>query len=207
MNTKELILVTALRLFNERGTDVITVRHIAAEMGISHGNLCYHFSNTDTIVSRLYDQLVERLSKRIQAVMTLETLSLPLLTALARQTLTTLAEYRFLMLDFAGVMRRLPELRDKHRALIGQRKGVFREILVQLRAQGLLRAELYSGHDEDLLDQFFIVGDFWLASATLLSDKTVAQQLAHYQRVFLALIAPLLTERGFAQWRALGEPM
>lgn len=103
MSTKEAILATALRLFNERGTDVITVRHIAGEMGISHGNVCYHFPNTDAIVSRLYDQLVDRLSKRIQAVITLEALSLPLLTALARQSLTTLAEYRFLMLDFAGV--------------------------------------------------------------------------------------------------------
>lgn len=159
MSTKETILATALRLFNERGTDVITVRHIAGEMGISHGNVCYHFPNTDAIVSRLYDQLVDRLSKRIQAVITLEALSLPLLTALARQSLTTLAEYRFLMLDFAGVMRRLPELRDKHRALVRERKGVFREILGQLRAQNLLRAELYPGHDEDLLNQFFIVGD------------------------------------------------
>ncbi len=73
MLRKEAILQTALKLFNETNTQSATTNHIAKAMGISPGNLHYHYKNREEIVRLLYIELkneaslsVQKLPKNIQ---------------------------------------------------------------------------------------------------------------------------------------------
>jgi AcrR family transcriptional regulator len=68
LKTKDKILQISLQLFNERGERTVTTNHIAAEMGISPGNLYYHFRNKQEIIK----ELMELYQKE-----TLDLLSLP----------------------------------------------------------------------------------------------------------------------------------
>ena len=55
----DLILDTALTLFNEQGSYTVTTNHIAKAMGISPGNLYYHFKNKEHIIRELLARLVK----------------------------------------------------------------------------------------------------------------------------------------------------
>ena len=57
MSNRNRILELALRLMNEEGAEAAGTTRIAAELGISPGNLYYHFANREEIVRVLFDAL------------------------------------------------------------------------------------------------------------------------------------------------------
>ena len=52
--TKDKILRTALGLFNNEGESEVSAVDIASVMGISPGNLYYHYKGKDEIISALF---------------------------------------------------------------------------------------------------------------------------------------------------------
>ena len=53
VTTRERILEAARRLFNQKGYAATTVAEIAASIGISQGNLTYHFPTKRDLVTEL----------------------------------------------------------------------------------------------------------------------------------------------------------
>ena len=65
--TRERIAETGLSLFNRHGAPNVTTADIAAEMGISPGNLYYHFRNKDEIAAELFKAFERRLEGLLTA--------------------------------------------------------------------------------------------------------------------------------------------
>ena len=57
--TEERIFTTAIRLFNERGYDGVSLRDIAREAGTTIGNMTYHFSKKEDLLMRIVEDLYQ----------------------------------------------------------------------------------------------------------------------------------------------------
>lgn len=225
LKTRERILEAARTLFNKNGTDEVSTRHIATELGISHGNLCYHFPRKEDIIEALYKQLAERMSAQVLALHQPTSVQAPKRTSrLSRQktvsqntqpqmTLNSLLagtvrsfevlyEYKFLMLDFVSVMRKLPSVREHYTELVRLRKQQFSAIRAYCVAEGWMKADTASRFDATMNEVLFIVGDFWMASAEILYEGEESAKIPYYAKVMEALFVPLLTEKGLRELAA-----
>ncbi len=68
--TKRRILETAIGLFNEKGTTAVTTNHIAATLGISPGNLYYHFRNKEEIIREIFTLMEMESREGLSAIAT-----------------------------------------------------------------------------------------------------------------------------------------
>jgi AcrR family transcriptional regulator len=103
MKTRERILATALRLFNEAGTAPVSTNHIADALGISPGNLYYHFRNKEEIIRALFEQQFARWDEPN----TLSDERMPTLADLqqiVRATFVTAWEYRFIYRELIALL-------------------------------------------------------------------------------------------------------
>lgn len=196
-NTRQNILDAALQLFNARGVDQVSIRDVAAKTGISHGNLCYYFPNVDSLVENLYLQLATE-QDELFTQMTAQDVSLQTLKASSGGSLTLLYKYRFLMLDFVTVMRTNKKIRDHYRKLFAIRKTQFKNVFAWMIAEGYMQPEMYPGHYDKVIEQLFIVGDFWMASAEILYDGKEKDKVAHYADIIDQVLFPYLTAKALS---------
>lgn len=207
IKTRERILEAARILFNQYGTDAISTRQIAQTLGISHGNLCYHFARKDDIIAALYEQLVQAMDTQVLRYQTTDSKRLPTLKDVFWGSVVAfeqMHQYKFLMLDFVSVMRKLPSVKTHYQALIAFRKQQFTALQMYGVAQGWFRPELFQQYGSQINDALMIMGDFWISSAEILYQGEQSEKIRYYASVFQAMLIPLLTPEGLAQLQSIG---
>lgn len=197
-NTKSKILITALKLFNEFGLAKVTLRNIAKKMGISQGNLCYHFKKREDILEALYYQLVALMDEVVQqAGMSLPTLSSSFQTS--KKMMQHFYDYRFFMLDFVQIMRENQSIHQHYKALSNLRKQQFLGMFELWIHEGLMRPEEFEGEFDNLYLRSNILGDFWLSSAIVQQDLK-EDLVEKYNHVVFQNLYPYLTPKGKNQF-------
>jgi AcrR family transcriptional regulator len=195
VSTEKKILNTARKLFNERGTANVTVRHIAAEMKISHGNLCYHYPSTGAIIRALYEELVEQFNKAISSIAANGKM-LDYVQQVSRGIAEQMYDYRFFFLDFVDIIRSDEWIRKHYRQLMEERKKQFRSIFAFMVSEGLLQPEKIPGQYEQLTELQFLSGDFWLSRAQIMGIRGKEKQVDFFMQMQLVPIIGMLTEKG-----------
>ena len=114
-STRERILSVSLQLFNSRGERSVTTNHIAAELGISPGNLYYHFRNKQAIIEELYrdhrEDVLSRMTLAPNGKFSMDDKA----TLFAHLT-QALWAYRFFYRDTEHILSESPELAAQHKA-------------------------------------------------------------------------------------------
>ncbi|WP_173911598.1 TetR/AcrR family transcriptional regulator [Acinetobacter sp. Marseille-Q1618] len=189
VKTKDRILQISLQLFNERGERSITTNHIAAELGISPGNLYYHFRNKQEIIK----ELMEKYQKE-----TLEMLALPDDRAVNAndkiryfQVLSSqLWEYRFLHRDVYHLIENNGDFRKVYPRFAGKVMQQGQKIYHAFVDAGLM--QMTASEIEALIINIWIVLTNWtnflymsghLSNSNHLDEKWIWQALR--QMVFL----------------------
>lgn len=194
IKTKDRILRTSLSLFNERGLSQVTLRTIAKEMGISQGNLNYHFKKRQDIIKALYLQLVDRMDNIFHNLLAME-IGLPLVFQSNAAMIDAFLDFKFFMLDFVQIMRENRDIHQHYLQLQEVRRQQFEGIVLLLQKQGLVRQEEFEGEFSNLQKRMGIVGDFWISSSEVL-DPDHKNQALEYRNILSEFIYPYLTPKG-----------
>ncbi|MCP1607648.1 transcriptional regulator, TetR family [Pseudomonas citronellolis] len=140
MKTRDRILECALLLFNEQGEPNVSTLEIATELGISPGNLYYHFHGKEPLVLALFARFEEELQPLLDppadARLGAEDYWLFLHLIVER-----LAHYRFLFQDLSNLAGRLPKLARGMRSWLNALKRTLAALLARLKADGELTSD------------------------------------------------------------------
>ncbi|WP_313476471.1 TetR/AcrR family transcriptional regulator [Stutzerimonas kunmingensis] len=117
--TRDRIIEASLGLFNAQGERNVTTNHIAAHLGISPGNLYYHFPNKQAIVAELFGQYESRVDQFLrlppEREMQVQDKALYL-----ESLLGAMWDYRFLHRDLEGLLDANPQLAQRYQAFAGR---------------------------------------------------------------------------------------
>ncbi len=195
MNTKERIIATAIDLFNLHGTKAISTNHIAKEMGISPGNLYYHFRSKNDIIRSISDNFSNELGSvfKIQ----LDTISdfSSNLTSLFNRFFKIQQSYQFLFLEGVHLTRQDSRLLDNYTNLRNLIKKGYHELLSNLVKIKIMKKQSLNIID-DLLDAQWIIMWYWI-NHTILDRNTYDDfQIKKGIKLSFSIIKPQLTSIG-----------
>jgi AcrR family transcriptional regulator len=201
--TRQRILEESLRLFNEQGEGNVTTGMIAAALGMSPGNLYYHFRNKEEIVERLFRQFAERMDVEpdiaADAPGVIEDLWLYL-----HLTLEAIWEFRFLYRNLDDLLARNRRLKASFNA-IAERKlqGIVR------LCQGMVQAGAMHASAEEirtLARNVLVVATYWLNFASLRERRGASQDgLGQGAYQVMSLVGPYLVGEARRHFAALSR--
>lgn len=139
MKTKDRILLTSLKMFNEQGERNVSTNHIAAALNISPGNLYYHFRNKNEIVYQLF----LRYQDEVQGFMIVpedRSVTYQDKVNYLEAILNSMWDYRFLHRDLQHLLQDDERLRNAYREFSSRTVADGRSIFQSMADAGVLIA-------------------------------------------------------------------
>ncbi len=150
--TAERILETALTLFNRYGEPQVSTGQLAAELGISAGNLHYHYPTKDGLVNALFDHYVEDLTPLLAAAS--DTRDVEDAWFFVHSLIERIWGRRFLYRDLNLLLARNRHLELGMRRVLLAQTAALRQMLEGLRAgDALINMEEETSEEASQLDQ------------------------------------------------------
>jgi AcrR family transcriptional regulator len=202
--TRERILETALRLFNEYGEPGVTTTAIADEMNISPGNLYYHYHSKDKIVEALFIAFREEIERTLAApesrLAHVEDVWLFL-----HLVFESIYKYRFLYRDINDLVSRHRMLETQFKRILAHKKRTAAAIL-----EGLVRSgEMNAGplDVEALAVNMTVIATYWLSYEFARDPRAREESRALARGAFhvISLAAPYLAPRARALFDELAK--
>lgn len=200
--TPRRILEHARRKFNERGVGAVGIREIARDLGLSPGNVSYHFPTKEALVATL----IEQAHAENDALIAVRSgpLDFAGVDEIVRAIMRRDLDHQWAMRDYVGLLVALPGLRSVHRRMQRKREARVDHIVTCLIDAGLLDEETTRAALPELRRQVQTQVFFWLPAAILAApDRDPAECLDAHARAVLALFSGYCTSAGGRQLAAL----
>src|SRR4029078_144215 len=191
--TRERILEASLAMFNAQGEPNVTTNHIADELGISPGNLYYHFRNKEDIVKQVFSRYEARMDQALHVpedrLPNLEDVWLQL--HLVFECMWT---YRFLYRDLVDILSRNRKLKQRYARILTRASSAATSVL-----RGLAEAEILRATADEIratAENVLLVATFWLPYHAVRGAKAdpTQEDLTHGIYQVMLLIAPFLRD-------------
>ena len=153
MNTKEKIIHTSISLFNENGERAITTNHIASSLGMSPGNLYYHFKNKEDIIRHIFALYRDHLSTHFKPI-DKDDDAFSHLTAYLDSLFELMWRFHFFYDNLGDILSRDTDLKQAYIDFQLELLEQVRNVILGLRDKGMIAIEK-KGINEDTKEKYF----------------------------------------------------
>lgn len=187
MTRKEAILEAARELFNETSTQASTTNHIAKAMGISPGNLHYHYKNREEIVRLLY------INMRKEMTLSVDELPQSIATLHKHEKILIKIQwkYRFFFKEMLSLFSRDSELEALYIKDNIAHRGRIRQVMNNL----IMSKEISVTDEEDidfLVDSISISWQFYSSFLHTIGEELNAKSVHNVIRYTTAAMKPYI---------------
>lgn len=200
MKTRDKIIHGSITLFNDQGERNVTTNHIAAHLGISPGNLYYHFRNKEDIILSIYERYARDLLLDTVPLDPPEDKPLEAIIVYMDTAFQAMSKFRFFYSNLPVLLAKNPVLRDKYidvQESIAERVS---QMLLSLKKAEMIHFEM----DElsDLVSILRLVNTFWLSFYQTQNTDAEINASVLYQGVLkiLVIIRAYTTEQALPEF-------
>ncbi len=198
MKTKERILEKGRKMFNSKGVRSVSLRNIAAGLGISYGNLTYHYASKENLMTWIYIQMMEEHQETTKSFREDEGNYLEKLLQLPEDTYPVYEKYRFLYQDFIEIARLYPSIAEMQNQMNVTGNGDLFSVFFSLRDQGLVRKDIDEAAIGYLIELSNYMKSFYFIKSAAKSVKNGEHKAGKedYSRFMNSILLPYFTPKG-----------
>ncbi|GAA0893958.1 TetR/AcrR family transcriptional regulator [Fulvivirga kasyanovii] len=205
MGTKERILEKALQLFNEKGITAVSSKHISDELGISYGNLCYHFPRKDDIILQLYFNMQQRVDDQFKNIEK-EVLNFEFMLSRLKVLFEEIYRYKFIYLGITKVVRHFDHIKRHAQQQMQMRRELLHNVGDFLVEQGYMKPFKAQKHKDMLVNALLMITNSWVSDAETFYTGHEEDKVDYYMQLYFNLIHPFLTEKGREGFQKVYKP-
>ena len=190
-DTRRAILDMAKTLFSQQGYNAVSIGEIAGALGISKGNVTYHFKRKEDIMEALLAEAKPTFFQ--EPPRTMEELD-----AFLEDMEQARENYAFYFQHHAQLGQLSPAIRARQQAIYHSQSALFAQALSILARQGMFRGEDFPGAYARVADTIFLTSLYWLTFCAVKGRKE------DFRTQAWSVLYPLLTPLGRQRGRELG---
>ena len=203
--TAERIVASALGLFNRFGEPNVAATMVAADLGISPGNLYYHYPGKEDIVNHLFGQYLNDLQALLPASQDVKDLEDAWF--FMHSLFELVWRYRFLYRDLNDLLSKYRQLEQQVKQVLANKHAAFLTLLKRMTDQGLLTQN--ATERDSSATQMLVMLTWWLSYEYVrdprhaLEDANAQGGVSRGAQQVLGLLLPYLQAQPKAQLTAL----
>lgn len=194
MKRKDLIIAEGIRYFNRQGFGAGSLHQLAHEMGMSRGNLSYHFKTKELLLKAIVEQMWERMEltrNRSKAFPSFKNLQEEIKVFQKIQK-----DYSFIFTDAQVLM--IPEIKKQ---LLSWRKSTIDSYLSTIAfsiRMGNMHPEKIPGTYENLCRSLWMITFYWISQQSFLDHK----KETNWDKIMWSLLLPHFTAKGLKAFQS-----
>ena len=204
INTKQKILKASIHLFNENGLANVRLQQIADEIGISVGNLAYHYKNKEAILGAVHENINDEIMDILSAYRVF-----PNLMDFDHQLSKYYSfgkKYPFYFLDILEVNRINPAVHELRKQHIAKMVRQIRKRFEYNQQRRILIKEPRAGLYDSLANSIWVLLSFWQAQNSARGKNGKARP-GKFKEMVWNIVFPYFTKKGKAEFEQLILPL
>ncbi|EAY27646.1 TetR/AcrR family transcriptional regulator [Microscilla marina] len=197
---KDVIVKTAIRLFNQKGFAHVSMKQIADELKMSAGNLSYHFKTKEVLLANIYTQMR---TEAVNYILPDTYLTLHHFEEIIQKFTQHQQQYAFFFQDVVNIVRAYPEIAAQYHETTQKRFVQARQLInYYIETERLKPADEAVNYDQ-LIHVVWMVTTFWASQAQIAQMPGYTVNQCQPIELLWNLIIPLMTKKGKEEYKQI----